>query len=145
MANPNTQSAQHEEPTSFFVPIAKANAEEQTITGVVLRPEVVDGQGDIMSIEVIRKAAHRFVADYNKQTKLGLMHKDFKPNFELYESWLAPVDLAIGSLVVPKGSWIITIHVLAAPIWKQIKEGKLNGFSIGGLARAQKLGEKKAV
>ena len=128
----------------LFVSITKANEEEQTLTGVVLRPEIVDAQGDIMDKDVIRRAAHRFLADYNKSTKLGLMHKDFKPRFELYESYLTPMDMTIGTLVVPEGSWIITIHVLDGKIWKQVKAGKLNGFSIGGKARVEKLTQEAA-
>ncbi len=126
--------------TQLYIPIVKANEEEQTVTGVVLRPEITDAQGDIMSVAVIRKAAHEFLAGYNAQTTLGLMHKDFKPQFELYESWLTPVAVQIGTMLVPVGSWILTVHVLDANIWKLVKTGKLGGFSIGGKAKVQKLG-----
>lgn len=128
----------------LYIPIVKVNAEEQTITGVVLQPEVVDAQGDIMSAEVIRKAAHRFLADHNRATKLGLMHKDFKPRFELFESYTAPVDLAIGDKVVKSGSWILTVHVLDKKVWDQVKGGKLTGFSIGGKAKVSKLNQPAA-
>jgi hypothetical protein len=121
-----------------FIPILKINTEEQTITGVVLQPEIVDAQGDIMSADVIRDAAHRFLADHNRTTKLGLMHKDFKKRFELFESYLAPVDLVIGTHHVKAGAWVIVIHVLAKAIWDKVKAGKLTGFSIGGKAKVTK-------
>lgn len=122
----------------LFIPIAKVNLEEQTITGVVLQPEIVDAQGDIISAEVIRRAAHRFLANHNRVTKLGLMHKDFKRQFELFESFIAPVDLVIGTKVVKAGSWVIVVHVLIKKIWDQVKGGKLTGFSIGGKAKVSK-------
>lgn len=131
--------------TKFYVPIAKVSVtEERTITGVVLQPEVVDAQGDIMDAAVIRKAAHAFLAGYNTRTKPGLMHKDFKPRFEIVESYLAPQELSINGKLVAEGSWVMTMKVLDDKVWDQIKKGKLTGFSIGGKARVQKLAPKAA-
>lgn len=124
---------------SIYVPLLKANADEQTVTGVVLQPEVVDAQGDIMDKEVIRKAAHTFVAKYNMATKLGLMHKHFNDQFELLESWLAPHDVVINGTTIKEGAWIMTVKVKDAKIWKLVKEAKLKGFSIGGKAKVKKL------
>jgi hypothetical protein len=130
----------HEVQKSIYVPLIKANNEEQTVTGIVLQPEVVDAQGDIMDKAVIKKAAHTFVAKYNKATKLGLMHKYFgKQQFELLESWIAPHDVVINNMTVKEGSWIMTVKVTDAKVWKLVKEGKLKGFSIGGKAKVQKL------
>lgn len=128
-----------ESTTKFYVPIAKATTEERTITGVVLQPEVVDAQGDIIGVDVIRKAAHAFLAGYNTRTKPGLMHKDFKPRFQIVESYLAPQELTINGKLVPAGAWVMTMKVLDDKVWDQIKKGKLTGFSIGGKARVQKL------
>ncbi len=125
---------------SIYVPLLKANNEERTVTGVVLQPEVVDAQGDIMSIDVIRKAAHRFLSKYNKATKLGLMHKYFgNLGFELYESWIAPQAVSINGTIVKEGSWIMTVYVNSNKIWNMVKSGKLTGFSIGGKAKAKKI------
>jgi hypothetical protein len=131
-----------ENTTKFFIPILKA--EQRLITGVVLQPEVVDAQGDIMSADVIKDAAHRFLAQYNKSTKMGLMHKDFKPRFDLVESYLAPVDITLNGSIVKAGSWIMVVKVLDDSIWEQVKKGKLTGFSIGGKARVQKITPKAA-
>lgn len=125
---------------NIYIPIVKANDEKQTMTGVVLQPEVTDAQGDIMSSEVIEKAAHNFLAKYNKATQLGLQHKYFgKYKFELYESWLAPQDITINGIFVRQGSWVMTVRVDDKEIWQMVKDGKLTGFSIGGRARVQKL------
>lgn len=125
---------------SIFVPLIKANNEERTVTGVVLQPEVVDAQGDVMSADVIRKAAHSFLAKYNRATKLGLMHKVFGKNgFELYQSWIAPQEVVINGETVKEGSWIMTVYVGDDKVWKLVKGGKLKGFSIGGKAKAKKV------
>lgn len=142
---PKKADEETETVTKMFVPIAKANTEEQTVTGVVLQPEVVDAQGDIIGEDVIRKAAHRFLADYNKATKLGLMHKDFKRRFELFESFIAPCDLVVGDRHVSKGAWLIVVKVLDSAIWEKVKKGELTGFSIGGKARVKKLAPVKQV
>lgn len=121
---------------AFTAQIAKANDEEQTVTGVVLQPEVVDGQGDIMSADVIKETAYAFLARYNQKTKLGLQHSTFpKGKMVLVESYLAPMDFVLGSKTVKAGSWIMTVKVLDKKLWAKVKDGKITGFSIGGKAK----------
>jgi hypothetical protein len=129
---------------SIFVPIIKSSKQERTITGVVLQPEVVDAQGDIMDKDVIRKAAHRFLSKYNRATELGLMHKYFgDTGFELYESWVAPHDVTIKDTIAKEGSWLMTVFVGKDKIWKMVNDGKLKGFSIGGKAKAKGINNEK--
>jgi len=127
------------EVAKFYVPIQKASEEERTVTGIVLQPDVVDAQGDIIDSSVIRKAAHNFLANFNKKTTLGYMHKDMNPKFELVESYIAPCELNINGSIVTKGSWVMTMKVLDDKAWKMVKVGKLTGFSIGGRAKVQNL------
>ena len=125
-----------------FIEIAKANDEQQTVTGIVLKPETTDAQGDIYDADVIRASAYDFLANYNKSTKLGHQHNDFKSwaaRFSLVESYLAPIDFVLGDKTVIGGSWVMTVKVLDAKIWKMVKDGKITGFSIGGKATVQKL------
>ena len=118
------------------VSIAKANDEQQTVTGVVLQPEVVDGQGDIISAEVIRDAAYKFLANFNRTTKLGLQHSSFpKGKLALVESYIAPISFVLGSKTVKEGSWLMTVKVLDKKLWKKVKDGLITGFSIGGRAK----------
>lgn len=123
----------------LYAPILKANDEQRTVLGVVLQPETVDAQGDIYSEAVVEKAAENFLAKFNKATKLGYMHKNFNKRFELLQSFIAPMDMAIGNKVVKKGSWIMKVRVLDSGVWKLVKEGKIKGFSIGGKAKVAKL------
>lgn len=124
---------------NMFIPIAKADAEKQEVTGVVLQPEVTDAQGDIISEAVIEKAAGDFLAGFNKNSTLGLMHKAFNKNFELRQSFIAPSDMVISNKTVKKGAWVMIVKVKDAKIWKAIKDGKITGFSIGGKAKVQQL------
>jgi len=122
------------------VEIVKVISERQEVTGVVLQPEVVDAQADIIGADVIEKAAGDFLAGFNKTTKLGLMHKSFpKGAFQLRQSFIAPNDMVIANKTVKKGSWIMVVKILDSELWKKVKEGKLAGFSIGGKAKVQKL------
>lgn len=130
--------------TKLWVPIAKAQEEKRLITGLVLIPNTVDAHGDTMSAEVIEQAAHNFLASYNKQTTMGLMHKDFNPPLDLVESWVAPLSLVIGSTPVPQGGWVITVRVNDDAIWQKVKNGELTGFSIGGTAKVKNLQPKVA-
>lgn len=134
-----------EEDTSkarIFVPISKADEEQRTVTGVVLQPEVVDAQGDIIGADVIREAAHGFLANYNKQTKLGLQHNSFKSGrFALFESYIAPIGFVLNGKTVLEGSWVMVVKVLDSKIWAKVKSGDVTGFSIGGKAQVQQLSE----
>jgi hypothetical protein len=128
--------------TNIYVPFIKSNGEERTVTGVVLQPEVVDAQGDIMDSVVIRKAAHNFLSKYNRATQLGFMHKVFgKYKFDLCQSWIAPHDVVINNTTVKSGSWIMTVYVGDDKIWNMVKESKVKGFSIAGSARAKKVSQ----
>jgi len=120
---------------AFHMPITKVNKEKQLVTGVVLEPNVIDAQGDIISAEAIERAAHTFLARYNRATQLGLLHEIFGENgIELVESWIAPVDLKLGSQRVKQGTWLMTNKIIDDALWKRVKSGDITGFSIGGTA-----------
>jgi len=125
----------------LYVPLIKSESEQRTVTGVVLQPEVVDAQGDIIGVEVIKEAAHDFLSKFNKSTGLGYMHEDFDVSFELCQSYIAPQDLIIEGVVVKKGSWVMVVKILDDEIWEKVKDGKIRGFSIGGTALAEKTEE----
>lgn len=127
-----------------YVKLIKLVKEEQKVTGVVLEPDVFDAQKTIITAEVIRKAAHGFLAGFNITTKLGVQHEDFKKPFELCESYIAPIDFVLGDKTIKKGSWVVILKVLSKKIWEAIKNGKITGFSIGGKAKIKKLKKEAA-
>jgi len=120
---------------SKSIPLIKGTdpADERYVLGVVLEPEVVDAQGDIYSPDEVRQAAHRFMEDFGG---LGLMHRmRVNGQVKVLESYLAPVDFAVGETRVRKGTWLLAVRILSDELWEQVKDGKLTGFSIGGSAR----------
>ena len=104
--------------------------EERYILGVVLEPDEVDSQGDTISAEEIRQAAHGYMQDFGN---VGLQHQTFvNDKIKILETYIAPVDFEIGGQQVKAGTWLMAFRVLDDSIWKAIKEGLLTGLSIGG-------------
>jgi hypothetical protein len=54
----------------------------------------------------------------------------------VFESWIKDsendksTDYGYGDL--PVGTWFVSMKVRNDEVWKQVKEGKLNGFSVSG-------------
>jgi 2'-5' RNA ligase len=115
--------------------IAKAEGEKRLVTGIVLEPDEIDAHGDWERSDVIMRAAHRFLADFNRETEMGLQHRIFGSiGVQLVESWIAPVDMELGGQKVKKGSWMMTVKVVSDHLWRKVKSGEITGFSIGGVA-----------
>jgi hypothetical protein len=120
--------------------------EERTVFGIVLEPETVDSQGDIYSEDEVRQTAWRFAERYQH---FGLMHRQIVPGIVLLETYLAPVDFEIvdrngQAQKIKKGTWLLRVRVTDDSIWEAVKDGRLDGFSIGGSAVRQPLkGGKK--
>lgn len=119
----------------------KEALDEHTVLGEVLVPEEVDAQKDIYSADEIKKTAWKFMEQYQN---FGFMHKQLVQNIKVLESYLAPVDFEINGVKIKKGTWLVRVRVLDSAIWKDIKSGKLTGFSIGGTAirRPEPVGSK---
>jgi len=104
--------------------------DERYILGVVLEPDEVDSQGDTISAEEIRRAAHGYMEKFGN---VGLQHQTFvNDKIKILETYLAPVDFQIGDETVKAGTWLMAFRILDDSIWKAVKEGLLTGLSIGG-------------
>jgi hypothetical protein len=112
-----------------------AAGEERYVFGVVLEPDVVDSQSDTYSAEEVRKAAHRFMELHGQ---LGKQHSEIVTGkLKILESYIAPVEFAVGSEVVKAGTWMLGIRVVDDALWALVKAGNFTGFSIGGTAVRQ--------
>lgn len=117
-------------------PITKSDEDQRLVYGIVLEPEVVDAQKDVIGEEGIETTAHRFLARYNRGSETGLMHKMFGDiGIDVVESYIAPMTFVMGGEVVRKGSWVLVAKVWDDQVWRDIKEGRLTGFSVAGMAR----------
>jgi site-specific DNA-adenine methylase len=146
-AEPTTKAVDFELTIPFHhveVQKGKNGVEKRLVTGVVLEPDEVDAQNDWERVDTIERAAHNFLRNYNKPedeggTQLGYMHKQFDDiGIDLVESWIAPTDFQLGGKgeekKVKRGSWLMTVHVHNDKKWREVKDGKLTGFSVGGTA-----------
>lgn len=118
---------------------AKAGEENEPfgfVLSPILEPEVVDLQGDIVSIEEIEKAAHGYMEDSQQG---GFMHTEplDQTDVVLVESYLARSDTEIAGVSVRKGTWIGGWRVYNKTLRKMIREGHITGVSIGGASEME--------
>lgn len=108
--------------------------EKRLAYGIVLKPDVVDAQGDIMTADEIEKAAHEF---FINSRIMDLQHKEDLPSDRAVpvESFIAPDDMTINGYPVAKGSWVMVTHIPDEAIWTQIKKGRIMAYSIRGLGK----------
>jgi hypothetical protein len=97
---------------------------------------VVDWQGDVTTIEEVRKAAHEFVTNARVAKA---MHQG-SPVGEVVESVIVDDEFAkaIGATTDKRGWWIgMAIHSEA--IRKRVQSRELKSFSIGGRGKRTKM------
>lgn len=125
----NTQSVEK----SWSVSLIKQE-DKRLVYGIVLEPETVDAQGDIVSAAEIEESAHGFMLE---SQVIGRDHEQTAPA-RIVESYIAPADLTIGGQSVRKGSWVMGVKVQDDAFWEQVKNGEYTGFSIGAYANRRK-------
>lgn len=101
----------------------------QIVYGVVLVPDQVDSQGDVVSKEEIEKACHGFLVNSRKH---DVQHSDQPAPVETVENYIAPQDMQVAGQRVVKGSWVMGVHVSDPGTWEKVQKRELDGFSIGG-------------
>lgn len=93
---------------------------------------VTDYQGDIISIDELRKAAHKFVCDARVAKA---MHAGNQVG-EVVESVIVDDDLAKAlGITDGKRGWWVRMQIHDPEIQKGVREGKYRAFSIGGKGR----------
>ena len=86
--------------------------------------------------DTIKKLAFKFMKD-KKMDATNIEHTTLKAEKTyVVESWLVTDESndksnALG-LTYPKGSWVMTMKTDDPKVWKDIKEGKLTGYSVEG-------------
>jgi len=114
------------------VPIAKVAKEERYVMGIVMVPEATDAHGEKATAKEIREAAHKFLVS---GAKIGYQHQEIPGGLVLLESYLAPVEFKLGNKTIPKGTWLMAVRVNNDEVWKEVKAGRITGFSIEGYAK----------
>lgn len=107
--------------------------EQQLIYGVVLEPEQVDAQGDIISAEEIEKTAHLYL----KRSRIVGDRHIKKAEASVVESYIAPTDFTLNDELVIKGSWVLVTKIEDEQLWQEVKQGSYNAFSIGAYGKRE--------
>ena len=116
------------------IQVIKLEHEQQVVRGVVLEPDVVDSQDDIMTSQEIESAAHGFMVEVQRGVgSIGVDHEG-PADAVVVESFLAPIEFVEGEQTVRKGSWMLAIKIFDAELWKSVKSGDRTAFSIHGRA-----------
>lgn len=125
-----------EKPVTKFK-IVKIDKKKQIVGGVIYEPQEVDTQGDYTDAVEIEKAMYGFMERYATDTKrIRINHEGKKYFFPILECFQAEQDTMKGGQRVQKGSWWLMIKVTHKRIWDRIEAGELEGFSMGGRAKA---------
>jgi len=124
----------------IFTPIIKTK-DEKIVFGEVLVPNTVDGQEHVYSEKEVEKAAHFWMKEYGQ---MGEMHSNMLSDdqINILETYVAPMGFEFEKLdgkmqKVKKGTWLLKVFVKSDELWDKVKNGDLNGFSIGGLATVE--------
>jgi hypothetical protein len=116
-------------------PIIKTDKAAQIVYGVVLEPDTVDLQGDVLELDTIERAAHSYLI---RSRVVGDSHSRHA-TAEVVESYLAPADMKLGGQDIRKGTWIMAVHVKDPELWTRVESGEFNGFSIGGVGERREI------
>ena len=120
---------------NWHCPILKSDDEARIVYGVVLEPDTVDLQGDVLTLDTIENAAHKYLITHRT---VGDSHSR-AAGAEVVESYLAPADLELGGQIISRGTWIMGVHVTDDDLWQAVKSGDYTGFSIGGVGERKEL------
>jgi hypothetical protein len=109
--------------------LKKDRPDQQIVMGEVYAPLRPDAQGEFMTAENIEKLAHDFIRS-GRMGQIDVMHNnEVVPGCSVVESFIAQKD---DKVFIP-GSWVVGVHVPSPQLWKAIKTGKINGFSMEAL------------
>jgi rubrerythrin len=114
---------------SISIPIQKLDEYQHKVFGIVLSPDEVDLQGDIITKEEIEKASDLYMERYQQ---VGEQHERQADAF-VVQNYIAPVDFMLGTELVKAGAWVMCIKVNDPNIWEDVVSGKITGLSIGGM------------
>ena len=120
------------------------------ITGIVLQPNIADGQNQVINEQEVEEACqiwnqafehltiqHRdkqgSLIDLDNLTNPEVFKNCFDESFEILSSFTTDSQSVLNGESIPGGSWLLSLRVKKPEIFELIREGKLNGFSIGAL------------
>lgn len=121
-----------------LIKFIKVDTSQHLVGGIIYEPNEVDTQGDFAVEEDITKAMYRFMEKYATQTaRIKVQHEGESYSFPIIECFQPETDIRKGGKTVKKGSWWMMVKITNDSVWRDIEEGRLTGFSMGGRARGK--------
>jgi heterodisulfide reductase subunit B len=121
--------------------LAEVDKEKRILMGAALIPNKpiyrTNGEQEYyiyFSKDTVRKASELFFIKGN-QNNTTLEHQLELKGLTAVESWIVESEQdksRMYDLDVPMGTWMVSMKVNNDDVWKQVKEGKVKGFSIEG-------------
>jgi len=119
--------------------IVRKIASLNTVLFIALVPDEVDGNGDIISAEEIKKAAYEFMLNLQEK-KVNINHEEDTEiaSAHFVESYLTLFDMERGDGVIPQWTWILGIQ-FDDETYEKIQNEDFVWISIEGLWKYEKL------
>lgn len=130
--------------TTRMVSFAAVDEDKRTLIGPALIPdkniprydEATDEEYDVFFSQDTVKLASELYMKNSRTNEHTLEHQQPVDGVHVVESWLVE-DPAMDKskaygLSMPKGTWMVRVHVANDEMWSKVKAGEIRGFSIEG-------------
>lgn len=111
--------------------IKSIDEDKRIVYGLVYEPNTIDSHGDIMLADDIEKMAHKFMQIEKLDKTIDINHDGVPVAAYPIESYIAKA----GDANYNEGSWVLGVKINDEMVWRDIKSGKLNGFSFEAMVR----------
>jgi hypothetical protein len=114
--------------------VQTARLDQRIVTAAVMVPGEADSDGEIVSKEKVMETCENFL-------RYGILDAGhtLNPVAVPVESWILRRAEKFGEINLPEGSWMMSVKVQNDKAWEEVKQGKLKGFSILALRKADYL------
>jgi hypothetical protein len=126
------------------ISLAAMDEEQRTLVGAALIPEKniprydeqTNEEYDVFFSQETVKLASELFLKTNRTNDHTKEHLEKIEDVSVTESWIVEdpeLDKSkMYGFSVPKGTWMVKVHVANDEVWQEVKEGKLRGFSVEG-------------
>jgi len=108
---------------------------EHYLVGLVLEPDAVDTQNDVVSKAEVEKACH----DYNRRNwPLWKDHQGpmSESDAAVVESYITESPMKLNGKSIKPGSWLLKLRI-SETIYKAALDGRIAGFSVAGVSNVE--------
>lgn len=117
------------------------------ITAPVLVPDEVDYDEHTYNEEEVYKACRNYTENCNRASIQHCIDIS-KDTAYFVEHYITPADMVISNpegedIQVKKGTWMATMKINSEPLWQEVENKSLTGFSIQALAKSVKVSKAK--